>query len=160
MAINDRGKMIDPECDRRYIPFTYEQLQRLREMYREGWSTRKLAGRYGVSPCTVRRRLLKLGVKLRGTGKNHVVTDFVLATAHRMRNEGRGWRAIVTVTGVHADSIMNAMRRERKKREAMMRKLIDRQLNDPFFMRSECEPIEEICRDRKIRWDGMEYRSE
>lgn len=114
-AMTNRGKMLDPEFDRRYIPFTDEQLQRLCEMYKEGWSTRKLAARYGVSPCTVRRRLLKLGVKLRGTGKNHVVTEQVMATAYRMRTEGTGWRAIVAATGVRSDSIQNAMRRERSK---------------------------------------------
>lgn len=111
--MTNRGIMLDPEYDRRYIPFTDEQLWRMIELYYEGWSTRNLAGRYGISPCTVRRRLLKLGVKLRGTGKSHVVTEQVLATAHRMRAEGTGWRAIVAATGVHADSIMNAMRRER-----------------------------------------------
>jgi len=115
--MNKRGTMLDPEEDARYIVFTVEQLQRLVELYREGWSTRKLAKRYGISACTVRRRLMALSVDLRGRGQNNVVTPLVLGVARYMRERGAGWRVINWATGVAPDSIMNAMRRKRKRGE-------------------------------------------
>lgn len=112
--MNKRGTMLEPEFDARFIPFTDEQLQRLADLYRNGWSTRKLGARYGISACTVRRRLLAMGVTLRGQGKWHVVTDQVMAIARHMREVGAGWRVVHWATGVAPDSIMNAMRRERR----------------------------------------------
>lgn len=103
----------DPDHDRRFIPFTEEQLQALADLYRAGHSTRKLSARYGISPCTVRRRLLALGVTLRGHAPIRSATVQVMEIAHRMRKEGRGWRSIAEATGVKADTIMGAMRRER-----------------------------------------------
>lgn len=111
--MNKRGTMLDPEEDARYIPFTPEQLQALVDLYRAGHSTRKLAARYGISACTVRRRLESLGVTLRGRGQANVVTDRVLVIASHMRTIGAGWRVIHWATGVQPDSIMNAMRRRR-----------------------------------------------
>lgn len=113
--MNNRGTMIDPEYDRRYIEFTPEQLQALADMYRDGKSTRALGRRYGISPTTVSRRLESMGVELRGRGKNHVSTDRVLETARRMRSEGHGWKAVSAATGVLASSIMGAIRRERRR---------------------------------------------
>jgi helix-turn-helix, Psq domain. len=117
--MNKRGTMIDPEEDSRYIQFTPEQLQALADLYvKEGWSTRKLSRRYGVSACTVRRRLLSLGVTLRNVGQNNVVTPKVIETARRMLAQKKRWRAVAEATGVRADSIMCAMRRERQRKAA------------------------------------------
>ncbi len=102
------------EEDARYIEFTPEQLQALADLYREGWSTYRLAKRYGISPTTVARRLEALGVELRSSG-NRVVTADVLEAARRMRQEGKAWRSIVKVTGVRERSIMRAMRSQREK---------------------------------------------
>ncbi len=102
------------EEDARYIEFTPEQLQALADLYREGWSTYRLAKRYGISPTTVARRLLAMGVELRSAG-NRVVTTEVVETAHRMRQEGKAWRSIVKVTGVRERSIMRAIRSQREK---------------------------------------------
>lgn len=113
--MNKRGTMLYPEDDARYIPFTPEQLQALADMYLGGKSIRWLAGRYGISQRTVRARLVTLGVELREAGKNHVVTDQVLAVARHMLTVGAGWRAVTWATGVQADSIMNAMRRQRQR---------------------------------------------
>lgn len=116
--MNKRGTMLDPEEDARYIVFTDLQLQALVDLYvKEKWSTRRLAKRYGVSACTVRRRLMALGVDLRGRGQNNVVTAQVLAMSGHMRERGAGWRVINWATGVAPDSIMNAMRRKRKRGE-------------------------------------------
>lgn len=113
--MNKRGTMIDPEEDSRYIQFTSEQLQALVDMYLSGKSIRWLAGRYGISQRTVRARLVTLGAEVREAGKNHVVTDQVLGVARHMRERGAGWRVINWATGVAPDSIMNAMRRKRKR---------------------------------------------
>lgn len=111
--MSQRGTMIDPEEDSRYIPFTDEQLKALADMYREGRSARSLSIIYGVSAETVRRRLEAMGVELRGRGGNHVVLPGVLEKAKQMRQEKKSWRAIVKETGVKSDTIMFAMRRER-----------------------------------------------
>ena len=112
-ASNPRGTMIDPEYDRRFIMFTDEQLKALGDLYKAGWSTRKLGRRYGISPTTVQRRLKAMGVELRDLGLNHIVTDHVMTTAHRMRREGARWKAIAAATGVNHKSIWSAMKRER-----------------------------------------------
>lgn len=114
--MNNRGTMFEPEEDSRYIQFTPEQLQALADMYRDGWSTRKLAKRYGINPCTVQRRLVALGVTLRPSGfsdYHKVATDEVIAVAHRLRDAGAGWRVIHWATGVKPDTIMGVMRRQR-----------------------------------------------
>lgn len=116
--MNKRGTMLDPQEDARYIPFTPEQLQALVDLYRAGHSTRKLAARYGISACTVRRRLESLGVTLRGRGQANVVTDRVLVIAQHMRTIGAGWRVITWATGVRTDSIMTALRRRRARTAA------------------------------------------
>jgi hypothetical protein len=116
--MNKRGTMLDPEYDARYIVFTDAQLQALIDLYALGWSTRKLGKRYGISACTVRRRLVSLGVDLRGQGQNNVVTDQVLGVTRHMLARGAPWRAINWATGVAPDSIMNAMRRKRKRSAA------------------------------------------
>jgi len=108
-----RGTMVYPEEDARYIQFTPEQLQALAEMYNAGRSTRTLAARYGVSPCTVRRRLVSMGVPLRGRG-GLLVTEQVLAVARHMLSNGARWYAVSWATGVKALSIQGAMRRQRK----------------------------------------------
>lgn len=107
--MNKRGTMIDPEEDRRYIPFTPEQLQAMGDMYREGWSTYRLAKRYGISPTTVTKRLVAMGVEIRSIG-NRKVTAEVAGTARRMRRDGRPWRDVEKVTGVHQRSIMRVLR--------------------------------------------------
>lgn len=106
--------MSEREEDARYIAFTPEQLQALADLYRAGWSTYRLAKRYGVSPTTVARRLEALGVELRSSG-NRVVTAEVVETAHRMRQEGKAWRCIVKATGVRERSIMRAIRSKRER---------------------------------------------
>lgn len=113
--MNRRGTMLYPEENARYIEFKPEQLQALADLYRAGRSTRWLEKRYGISACTVRRRLVAMGVTMRGRGQNNVVTDDVLAVAHRLRADGAGWRVVNWATSVMPDSIMNAMRRRRKR---------------------------------------------
>lgn len=115
--MNSRGTMLDPEDDARYIQFTPEQLQALADFYKAGRSTRSLARRYGISAWTVRRRLIAMGVTMRGKKHNYLVTDQVIETAMRMRGEGRRWSDIVSATGVKSDSIMCAMRRSKEARE-------------------------------------------
>lgn len=112
--MNKRGTMLDPEEDARYIEFTPEQLQALADLYRAGWSTRKLAARYGISACTVRRRLLAMGVEIRARG-GLKVTDQVISVARHLLASGAGWRVVSWATSVQADSIMNAMRRQRNR---------------------------------------------
>lgn len=102
--------------NKRYIPFTPEQLKALADLYRAGWSTYKLSKRYGISPTTVSRRLEAMGVALRSTG-NRVVSAEVLETARRMRADGKAWRFIVKATGVRERSIMRAIRSQREKAE-------------------------------------------
>lgn len=101
-----------------YIPFTDEQLKALGDMYLAGQSTHRLAKRYGISPTTVMRRLLARGITLRPLRENRVATDEVLATAQRMREEGKAWRHIEKATGVLPRSIMGAMRRKRRQDSA------------------------------------------
>lgn len=115
--MNNRGTMLDPEYDARYIQFTPEQLQTLADFYKAGRSTRSLARRYGISAWTVRRRLIAMGVTMRGKRHNHIVTDQVIETALKMRSEGERWKSIVSATGVKSDSIMYAIRRRREQRE-------------------------------------------
>lgn len=107
--MNNRGTMLDPEEDARYIMFTPEQLQALADLYRAGWSTYRLAKRYGISPTTVTKRLVAMGVEIRSIG-NRKVTPEVAHTARRMRKDGRPWREVEKVTGVHQRSIMRALR--------------------------------------------------
>lgn len=111
--MNKPGTMLYPEEDSRYIEFTPEQLQALADLYRAGQSTHKLAKRYGISPTTVGRRLVAMGVELRPLRGNRIATDQVLDTARRMRQDGLAWRAVVKATGVRDQSIMAAMRRAR-----------------------------------------------
>lgn len=116
--MNKRGTMLYPEEDSRYIHFTPEQLQALADLYKAGRSLRWLGRRYGIDASTVQRRLVGMGVVIRdsGFGESHkVVTDDVLAVAHRFRDAGAGWRAIHWATGVKPDSIMGVMRRQRTK---------------------------------------------
>lgn len=101
--------MIDKEEDARYIMFTPEQLQAMGDLYRSGWSTYKLARRYGISPTTVTKRLVAMGVEIRSIG-NRKVTPEVAGTARRMRRDGRPWREVEKVTGIHQRSIMRALR--------------------------------------------------
>lgn len=101
--------------DARFIRFTPEQLQALADLYQAGQSTHKLAKRYGISPTTVGRRLVAMGVELRPLRGNRIATDQVLEAARRMRQEGKPWRAVVKATGVRDQSIMAAMRRQRDK---------------------------------------------
>lgn len=115
--MNKRGTMLYPEEDARYIEFTPEQLQALADLYRAGHSTRKLASRYGISACTVRRRLLSMGVAIRGRGRLKV-TDQVISVALHLLEGGAGWRVVSWATSVQADSIMNAMRRQRTRSSA------------------------------------------
>lgn len=110
--MNKSGTMLYPEEDNRYIPFTPEQLQALADLYKAGWSTHKLAKRYGISPTTVGRRLAVMGVQLRPLRGSRVATDQVLETARRMRQDGLAWRAVTKATGVRGQSIMAAMRRQ------------------------------------------------
>lgn len=118
-AVNKRGTMLYPEEDARFILFTDEQLQALADLYRAGKSTRQISARYGISPTTVTRRLVSMGVKLRCQGHNHnyVATPHKVATARRMRASGHRWKAIEGQLGVTADTLMAAIRRERAKEE-------------------------------------------
>lgn len=112
--MSKRGTMLDPEYDNRFIEFTQEQLQTLKAMYLAGMSTRKLSKIYGISPTTVQRRLKSMGVELRDISRNYLVTDSVLETANRMRNAGARWKNVEAATGVSPQTIMGAMRRNRK----------------------------------------------
>ena len=111
--MNKRGTMVYPEEDARYITFTPEQLQALADMYTAGQSTRKLAARYGISPCTVRRRLIAMGVTLRGKG-GLIVTEQVIAIARHMLSNGARWYAVSWATSIKAETIMGAIRRQRR----------------------------------------------
>lgn len=112
--MNKRGTMLYPEEDRRYIQFTEEQLKRLADLYLSGHSTLKLGAMYGISACTVSRRLASMGVQVREQGKWRRVTDDVLAVAVALRDSGAPWRVVGWATGVCHSSIMSAMLRERK----------------------------------------------
>lgn len=112
---NERSAMLKQEGDIRYIKFTPDQLQALADLYRAGQSTHNLAKRYGISPTTVGRRLVAMGVELRPLRGNRIATDQVLDAARRMRQDGLAWRAVVKATGVRDQSIMAAMRRQRAK---------------------------------------------
>lgn len=98
----------------RFIPFTAEQIANLKKSYLAGESTRSLAKRYGISPCTVRSRLRRMGVALRNQGRSVRVTPQVMAKASAMRAQGQPWKIIQQKTGVKAESIRCAMRRARK----------------------------------------------
>ena len=94
-----------------YIEFTPEQLQALGEMYQAGWSTHKLAKRYGISPTTVTRRLVAMDIPLRPLRANRTATDEVVAKAEQMRAAGQKWRDVEKATGVKKLTIMGAIRR-------------------------------------------------
>lgn len=98
----------------KFIPFTDAQMARLKQSYLAGETTRSLAKVYGISPCTVRRRLLIMDVTLRPQGREPRVTPEVLATASAMRAQGKPWKDIGQKTGVKVETIMCAMRRGKK----------------------------------------------
>ncbi len=114
--MNNSGSMLYTEEDPRIIPFTPEQMQKLAELYRDGRSPQKIGNLYGISAFTVRRRLVAMGVEIRGKGvQGYLVTVKVLATAKAMRDSGSRWKEVEAATGVKSDTLMLALRRERKR---------------------------------------------
>ena len=94
------------------IWFTPEQLEGLKRRYEDGFTTGDLSEIYGISPCTVRRRLKEMGVAIRPAGKTVLVTDQVMAAAIEMRRSGISWPIIQRKTKVNARSIQRRIQKD------------------------------------------------
>lgn len=94
------------------IWFTDDQLEVLKRRYEAGDTTGKLSEVYGISPCTVRRRLKEMGVTIRPAGKTVLVTAQVISTAIEMRKRGVSWPSISLKTKVNARSIQRRIQKD------------------------------------------------
>lgn len=94
------------------IWFTEDQLEVLKRRYEDGETTGKLSEVYGISPCTVRRRLKEMGVTIRPAGKTVLVTAQVMGTAIEMRKRGVSWPSISRKTKVNARSIQRRIQKD------------------------------------------------
>ena len=59
----------------RFVWFSSEDLQRMINLYRSGMTTYDLSGIFGIDPRAVCRRLVAMGVELRGRGRKAMLTD-------------------------------------------------------------------------------------
>lgn len=74
--------------NRKFIPFTHDQLEDMRISYINGESTDSISHRFGVEACGVRRRLTAMGVTLRPRGRKMEISEQELMDAVSKRQGG------------------------------------------------------------------------
>lgn len=90
---------------------TPEQLQEMADLYGRRYSTKKIAPMFGVAPRTVNAVLRKLGVEIRRSGAQTVLTPEIKAEAKKLLDQGVKRVAIGAIVGVSPSTIRDAIDR-------------------------------------------------
>lgn len=82
------------------IPFTAEQMERMKSMYVEEKQTcHYIGGVYGISHSAVLARLVDMGVEIRNQGKLRIYTDDQVHEISQLRAQGHTWAYVIDVVG-------------------------------------------------------------
>lgn len=82
------------------IPFTAEQMERMKSMYGEEKQTcHYIGGVYGISHSAVLARLVDMGVEIRNQDKLRIYTDDQVHEISQLRAQGHTWAHVIDTVG-------------------------------------------------------------
>jgi predicted DNA-binding protein (UPF0251 family) len=115
----------DPRySENRFIPFTTQQLEAMKNDYLADLSLYEIGSKFGISETTVKRRLTDMGVVMRLPGQRRIITECVIARSLALRALGFKWQHVGRLVGFNWQCItadIRARRAEGKKACKMSR---------------------------------------